>query len=168
MVLEGEVVHRVAVVAAEPVVPVVAVAAELRRPVCGSDVRVGPDAKIPAAGPHLARSCELDLAAAVAVGAVKPVVQAPDQAVDAMLLIAFLEAAVQDLALVGPAVAVGVLGVKNFRRTRDEHALAQGAHRSENRDRQETRATCRSAVAVDVLETRTVPPGLPLPSRPSG
>src|SRR5262249_23704909 len=66
------------------------------------------------------------LAAAVAVGAVEPVVQAVIKAIGAMLLIAFHEAGEQYFAHVGLAVAVGVFRVKNIRGGADNHAFAPG------------------------------------------
>src|SRR5207248_11629480 len=94
VVVEDEVEHRVTVVVAEPVSPVVAAAAELRLARDRLELAgVGLEAEVAAADVHdLAGLDRLDHAARVAVGAVEPVVEAPDQAVDAVLLIAFLEA----------------------------------------------------------------------------
>src|SRR2546427_5445 len=110
MVGEDEMVHRVAVVAAEPVAPVVPAAAILR--LAGLQVNqalVGADAEVAAAevhhGPRLER---LDPAAAVAVGTVNPVVEPPDETVDAVLLVALLEAGEQRHAQVGLAGALRV------------------------------------------------------------
>src|SRR5262249_9173906 len=116
--------HRIAVVAAEPVAPVVAAAAVLRLTALQVDLAgVGLDAKIATANVHdLAGLERLDLAAAVAVGAVDPVVQAPDEAVDAVLLVALGEAGVEDDLLVGLAGAFGVLGVEDVGSAGDEDA----------------------------------------------
>src|ERR1700722_17321669 len=100
-------VHRVGVVAAEPVAPVIAAAAELRLAGDGLEFAgVGLEAEITAADiddalqdfawDKLRRLAGLDLPAGIAVGAVDPVVDAPGKAVDAMLLIAFLEAGEED------------------------------------------------------------------------
>src|SRR5262249_6542664 len=90
---------------------------------------VGPDAEVAAAEvDHLAGLERLDAAAAVAVGAVDPVVQAPDKAVDAVLLVALHETGVEDNFLVGLAVAVGVLGVEDVRGAGDQHTLAPRQH----------------------------------------
>src|SRR5262249_41916898 len=159
VVVEGEVPHRVAVVAAEPVAPVVLAAAVLR--LAGRRLQlagVRPDAQVvaaegdgpphppplsPAAGgagggiwaPPAPRGggggggggrTRRDGAAAVAVGDVDPVVEPPHRAVDAVLLVALDEAAVERDALVGLAVAVGVLGVEDLRGTRHDDALAPG------------------------------------------
>src|SRR6266446_1610071 len=56
-----------------------------------------------------------DLATAVAICAVEPVIQAVLEPVRAMLLIAFNETCEERLANVRFAVAIGVLGVKDFR-----------------------------------------------------
>src|SRR5262249_35969619 len=142
---QHEVIARVGVVAAEPVAPVVAAAAVLTLPGDGLELAgVGLEAEVAAADVHAPHPLPLspwgrgepgrrgareslhalDDAAGVAVGAVDPVVEAPRQTVDAMLLIAFDEAGEEDDLLVGFAVAVGVFGVENVRGAGNEHALA--------------------------------------------
>src|SRR5262249_14343536 len=82
------------------------------------------DAEVAAADvERLASLRRLHHAAAVAVGAVDPVVEPPDEAVDAVLLIAREEAGEQDLALIGLAIAIRVLGVEDVRGRGPEHAL---------------------------------------------
>src|SRR5262245_38287043 len=65
-----------------------------------------------------------DEAAAVAIGAVNPVVQAVLETVQAMLLVPFDEPGEERLAFVGFAITVGVLGVENLRRGGDQEAIA--------------------------------------------
>ena len=70
----------------------------------------------------------LDHAAAVAVGAVNPVIETPRQAVDAVLRIALDEAGVERHAQVGLAGPLGVLGVEDLRGARHQDALAPRQH----------------------------------------
>src|SRR5262249_26044824 len=126
VVVEGEMPHRVAVVAAEPVAPVVATAAVLRLSRHGVEVAViGANAQVAAGDVDgLAGLRRLDASAAIAVGDVDPVVEAPRQRVDAVLLVALDKAAVEDNLPVGLAVAVGVLGVENLGGAGHDDALA--------------------------------------------
>src|SRR5205807_2229827 len=114
---------------AEPVAPVVARPAELGLAADRLDqALVRLDAKVAAANTHRCAGLDrFDRAARIAVGAVQPVIEAPDEAVDAMLLIALLEAGEQDDLLVRLAVAVGVLGIKDFGSAGDNDALAPGS-----------------------------------------
>src|SRR5262249_49780444 len=116
------------VAVAEPVAPIVAGPAVLRLAALGFEGSVvGPGAEVAAldvAG--LARLDGFDLAAAVAVGAVDPAVEAVLEAVDEVLRVPLSEAGEQDLAMVGLAVAVAVLGIDNVRGRGDEHALLPG------------------------------------------
>ena len=116
VIAENEVPHRIRVVAAEPVAPVVSTASELRLPGLGIDepgVRL--DSEIPAADvDRLAGFRRADCSTAVSVGTVDPVVQAPGKSVDPVLLVAFDEALEQHVAAVGATVTVGVLGVENL------------------------------------------------------
>src|SRR5437588_3365248 len=94
LVGEDKLIHGVAVVAAEPVAPIVAAAAELRLAGLGvNEPLIGPNAKIAPA--NVKRLSGLDRArpsAAVAVGTVDPVVQTPNEAIDTMLGITRMEA----------------------------------------------------------------------------
>src|ERR1051326_8257300 len=67
-----------------------------------------------------------DSAAAVAVGAVEPVVEAVIEAVDPMLLVAFAKTGEKSHPFVRFAIAVGVLRIKDFWRGADDDALAPG------------------------------------------
>src|SRR5437762_2962311 len=117
MIGEHELVQRIAVVVAEPVAPIIAAASKLGAPGLGIDqALVRPNAKIPTVDVHHGPSLDgLDPAAAVAVGAVDPVIESPREAVDAMLLIAFHEAGIERDAYVGLAITVGILGIENLR-----------------------------------------------------
>src|SRR5262249_2385200 len=116
--------HRV--VAAEPVPPVVARLAVLR--LAGGQLdfaRIGLDPEVATANVHRLAACDrLDDPAAIAVGAVDPVVEPPDKTVEAMLLIPLDKPGEEHLLHVRLAVAIRVLGVKDVRGTRDEYALA--------------------------------------------
>src|SRR5207302_2715190 len=107
------------------VAPVVAAAAELR--LAGDRLElagVGLETEVAAADvDDLAGLDRLDHAARVAVGAVEPVVEAPDQAVDAVLLIALPEAGEEHFLL---DRATNRLCIEDVRRARDNHALAVG------------------------------------------
>ena len=65
-----------------------------------------------------------NLAAAVAIGAIEPVIEAILEAIGAMLLIAFNEAREKRFTNVRFAVAIGVLGVKNFGRSADDDSFS--------------------------------------------
>ena len=111
----------------------------------------------------LARLERADLAAAVAVGAVDPAVEAELEAVDPVLLVPLAEAREEDLAVVGLAVAVAVLGVEDVGRAGDEHAVAPG--HDAGRERQAVEEVGRlvvPAVAVGVFEDPDDAPRLPL------
>ena len=105
----------VGVVVAEPVAPVVAVPAELGLPALRLErAGVGPEPEIAAPdGGRLPRLPREDRPAAVAVGAVDPAVEAELESVDPVLLVPLDEAREEDLAVVGLAVAVAVLGVED-------------------------------------------------------
>ncbi len=86
-----------------------------------------------------------DRAAAVAVGAVDPAVEAQLEAVEPVLLVALDEAGEEDLAMVGLAVAVAVLGVEDVRGARDQDALAPGHDAGREAESvEEGRLPCRS------------------------
>src|SRR5215475_8997644 len=93
VVREHKVIHRIAVVVAEPVAPVVAAAAVLGQ--AGFRLNLASlrlDAEIAAAQVHdFPRLQRLDDTSALAVGSIDPAVEAPGQAVDTMLLIALGE-----------------------------------------------------------------------------
>ena len=128
MVAEDEVPHRVRVVAAEPIAPVVSTASELRLSRLGIDAAgVRLDPKIATADvDRLAGFRRTDCSTAVPVGTVDPVVQAPGKPVDPVLLVAFDESLKQHLAPIGPAVTVSVLGIENLGGGRDQDAFAPG------------------------------------------
>src|SRR5260370_35864775 len=90
VILQDEMIHGIAIVAAEPVAPIVATLAVLslaRLRLEGAVI--GPKAKIATADAnHLTSLGGFDLAAAAAVGSVTPVVQSPDDTVQAMLRLA--------------------------------------------------------------------------------
>src|SRR5439155_7731461 len=115
-----------AVVAAEPVAPIVATAAVLGLAGLGIDQPfIGTDTEVAAANVQFgARFDRLDLAAAVAVGAIDPVVQSPGKAVHAVLRIARVKADVERPAHIRLAVAVGVLRVEDFGGRRDDDAAS--------------------------------------------
>ena len=76
----------------------------------------------------LARPERRDGAAAISVGAVDPVVQAPTQPVDAVLRIALDETAIEHFAPIRLAISVGVFRVQDVGRTCDQHAVAPWHH----------------------------------------
>ena len=155
MIFEHVMIHGVAVIAAEPVTPVVAAAAELGLAGLSVDqALVGANAKIPAANVQRLPSLHgLRPAAAVAVGAVDPVIQPPDEAIDAVLLVALGEAGEERLAHVGAAGTGRVFGVEDLRSTGDNHALAPGHHTGrEGKVVEEDRRLDILAVAVGVFK----------------
>src|SRR5438270_2331531 len=115
--------QRVAVVAAEPVAPVVALAAEFALARDGFDQSlIRFDAEVAAVEVDALSGLErLGMSAAPAVGAVEPAVEAPPQAVDPELRVARLEAAVQHRLHVGMAVVFSVLGIDDVRGGGDDH-----------------------------------------------
>ena len=124
----------VGVLRAEPVAPVVAIAAELGGAALGFDVAgVGSDPKVAAADEGFfagAGGLQFRIGAVFAVvtagGDVDPVVEAPAQAVGAELLVALGEAGVEDFFLVGFAVAVGVTEEEDVGGGGDDDAVAPG------------------------------------------
>src|SRR5262249_53491846 len=83
------------------------------------------DPEVATANVHRLAACDrLDDPAAIAVGAVDPVVEPPDKTVEAMLLIPLDKPGEEHLLHVRLAFAIRVLGVKYVRGTRDEYALA--------------------------------------------
>src|SRR5207248_2860731 len=118
--------QRMAVVAAEPVAPVVRISAILRH--SGFELHqslIRPDAQIFSAQiePGIALP-GLNDTAAPAVSAVNPVIESPAQRVDAKLRIPFFESFKERLVKVRFAVAVAIFGVENLRRGRDDRAVA--------------------------------------------
>ena len=110
--------------------------------------------------PRLERA---DRAAAVAVGAVDPAVQAELEAVEPVLLVALDEAGEEHLAMVGLAVAVAVLGIEDVRGARDQHAFRQGITPVGKPEAvEERRLLVVAAVAVRVFEEPDDAAGLPL------
>ncbi len=121
----GVVPDGIAVVATEPVAPIVPVASALGSAgkwfvLSGNRI----DTQVqPANIDFVARLLRQDDAASIAVRDVQPVIEAPGKPVDAMLLVGTGEAGIPRFALVRFPVAIGVFGVKNFRRGSDEDAL---------------------------------------------
>src|SRR5262249_25621439 len=156
-VLVGQdvVIQRIAVVVAKPIAPIVAAAAILRYPgLCIDQALVGSNAQIAAAEiDRLTRLDRLYPAAALSIGAVDPIVQAPYQAVDAMLLVAFEKPSVQGDALVSFAGAFGVFRIEDLRSAGHERALAPGHYTGGKPDAVEKhRGLGVLAVAVCVFE----------------
>src|SRR5262249_31283612 len=157
--------HRVAVVAAEPVTPVVATAAVLRLPRHRVEVAViGPDAQVAAGhADALAGLRRLDASATIAVGDIDPVVESPRQRVDAMLLVPLDEAGIEDNFLVRLAVAVGVLGVEDLGGGRHNDALAPRHDTGRETDFvEEDRRLVVLAVTFGAFEKLDASPGLAL------
>src|SRR5687767_3286844 len=129
MILERVVPHRVAVVAAEPVAPVVPLAAELRLARLSVNLaRVGANPQVAAvdvdlgsyslslwerAGVRVQRRQRPDHPPAVAIPDIQPIIEPPPQAVHAVLLVPFAEALVKDLPHVRLVVAARVLGIQD-------------------------------------------------------
>ena len=87
-----------------------------------------------------------------------------------MLLVAFNKTFEQRYVRVGPAVTVGILRIKYFRRIANDHAFAPRDDASRERQTvQEDRRFVVMTIAFGVFKgKRTMPPGLPFPSSPSG
>src|SRR5262245_49625386 len=113
----------VGIVVAEPAAPVVAMAAVLSLAALGLEL-AGVRAKAEVAAVDrraLAGFPRAHHAAAVAVGAIDPAVQAQLESIEPMLLVAFDEAGEEHFAVVGPAVAVAVLGVEDVGGARNQN-----------------------------------------------
>src|SRR2546421_56077 len=108
-ILEHEMEKRITVIAAEPIPPIVAVASKLRLARFRFDQPlVGLDPQIVTTQVHLRAGAERPRPpTAPAVRAMQPVVQAPAQAIDAQLQVAFAKATVENFALISFAVSVG-------------------------------------------------------------
>src|SRR5262249_48480120 len=149
----------------EPVTPVVGTATVLRLSRHGVEVAaVGPDAQVAARDVHgLARLCRADAAAAIAVGHVDPVVEAPGQCVDTVLLVALDETGIEDDLLIGLAVAIGVLRVENLRGSGHEDALTPRHDTGRKADViEKDRRLVVFAVAPGALQELDAPAGLAL------
>src|SRR5690349_8274244 len=122
MVFQHKLIHRIGVVAPKPVSPVVHGVAILRLAGFGLDqALIRANAEIAAADVDRLPGLEgADGAAAVAVGAVDPVVQAPEQPIGAVLLVSFAKAAVEVFTIIAMSVALGVLGIEDVRRIGNE------------------------------------------------
>jgi len=108
------------VVVAEPIAPVVAVAATYCvEPLSASTRRSRGGTVIASADAHA-----IDRAAAVAIGAVDPAIEAAFKAVQPVLLVAFLEASEKHALLGGVAINFG--GERIWGRGRDDDAVAPG------------------------------------------
>src|SRR5687767_3497706 len=117
---------RIGVVAAEPVIPLVAASAELSLTRLSFHfVLVRTNAQIAATDWQL-RAClhGFDFSAAVTVGDVEPIVDSPTESVGAMLLIPRDETGEQLFLFVGPPVPVGIFGIKDLRGRRDQHSIS--------------------------------------------
>ena len=105
------------IIVAKPASPVVAMTAILGLAALGFELAgVGPEPEIVAADRRRRSRLErADPPAAVAVGAIDPAVQPQLEPVEPMLLVSLGKAREENLAAVGLAVAVGILGVKDIR-----------------------------------------------------
>src|SRR5512145_1856970 len=123
------------IVVAKPVSPIVAPPSILRLRGHRFDLAgVRAEAHVAAAdGNHLAGRERFHPAAAVTVGSVNPAVESPLEAVEAMLLVARVEAGEQNLAHVRTVIAIGVLGVEQIRCGGYEHALSPRHHAGRKR-----------------------------------
>jgi hypothetical protein len=153
------------------VAPVVAAPAELGLPALGLErAGVGPEPEIAASdGRRLARLRRADRPAAVAVGAVDPAVEAELESIDPVLLVPLDEAREEDLAAVGLAVAVAVLGVEDVGGAGDDDAIPPGNHAGrESQPVEEDGHPVIAAVAVGVLQDADQASRLPLTVDPEG
>ena len=109
----------------EPVAEIIAPAAVLGPASLQLEfTRAGIEAEIPSAEVmDFTRADIAHLAAAVAVPTVIPAIQAPAEAVEEVLRVSLGEAVEQDRPAVRLAVAIGVLGVKDFGHAGDDHAI---------------------------------------------
>src|SRR5262245_19004401 len=116
------------IIISEPVPPIVAVSAELGLSFDRFELTgVRPESKVAAADADRRPIWMFDAgnpSAAIPIRAVDPVVEAVVEAVQAMLLIACDKPSKERLALVCLAVTIGVLGVENLRRGRDQNSVA--------------------------------------------
>ena len=126
----GVVPPEVGVVVAKPVTPVVAAAAVLGLAGLGLELeRVGSETKVAPTNVHRqAGAGRGDNPAAVAVGAVHPVVESVLKAVHPVLLVALAKAAEEHAGFVGLAVAVCVACKQDVRSGADEDAVAPRHH----------------------------------------
>ena len=143
------------VVQTEPVPPVVPIAAVLR----GTGLRihqpfVHTDAKVASVDVrYLTGLYRSDFSATPAVGHVHPVVQPPARMIDEQLRVADIEPGKQGLPKIGPAIAVGILGVEHFRCSGDHNPLAPGFHSRGKANRfQEHGRFVVAAVAIGVFQ----------------
>ena len=144
-----------AVVAAEPVAPVVARASLLREARRRFEfARVGTQPEIAAADVDiLAVSDSMDGASDQPVCAVNPVVESEAQTVDARLIILRCETSEQFFHRVGLAITICVFGINDVRRGADEHALVpRGDAGGEGEVIEEHRGLVVFAVAVHIFQ----------------
>src|SRR5207253_1879894 len=108
------------IIVPEPIVPIVAPAAKLRRAFDGFDFTgVRPQgqvaAKANAAFGHLRiakqRLVDRDIPAAFAIRGIKPAVHSPREAVETMLLVARVEAGGENFTKIGDTIAIRIFGV---------------------------------------------------------
>ncbi len=171
MVGQGVMLDPRAVVAAELVSPVVSNPSLLGQ--AGGRLEgpeVGLDPEVATAERHLlAGPLPSDRAADQAIRAVDPVVEPVGQAVDAGLEILGREPPVEELADVGPAVAVEILRIQDVRCRADEHALLPGHHAGREREVvEEGGRPIISTVAVGVFQRDDPPAGLAIAVEAAG
>ena len=122
--------HGPRVAAPEPVSPIVTCCGELCLAGAGVNQALGrPDPKVAAVDAGGVACKEgTDLSAAVTIGAVDPVVEAPQQRVHPVLLVAEAEAGIELLCSVGLAIPIGIFGVDDVRCGGDEYTLVPGVY----------------------------------------
>ena len=128
VIREGKVPSRPRVVAAEPVAPIIPVAAVLGLAGLGIVLAgVRPDAQIAAVHVHtLAALGGSNASRAIAVADVDPMIQPPLEPGRQVLSVSLLKSAEQDLLPVCLTIAIGVFGVDNVGHTDHQHTLFPG------------------------------------------
>src|SRR4051812_6567886 len=126
MLAENEMPEPFGIVVAEPISPIIAVPTKLCHAALRLEVAgVRAKTKITPVDAHfLFGDRRSHLTATVAIGAVKPVIEAIVVPIRPMLWIARIEASEEHLFYISLAVPVRIFGVKNIRRIADQHALA--------------------------------------------
>ena len=153
------------VVVAEPVAPVVAAAPVLGLAGLGLEREsVGPETKVAPTNVHRqAGAGRGDNPAAVAVGAVHPVVESVLKAVHPVLLVALAKAAEEHAGFVGLAVAVCVACKQDVRSGADEDAVAPRHHAvGERKAIEKNGGVVVPAVIITILQPADAPPVLPI------
>ncbi len=152
MAIERIVPQQGEVVAAEPVAPVIAAAALLRRARGGFDLeRVGAEAKVARAQIDFLAGLGRNDAGKEPAAAVQPIVETPAKRVDASVGVVVGESGEERFPRVGMAVAVGVGEIQHLGGVADEHAAAPGFHvGGEAQAVAESRRLVELAVAVAI------------------